>query len=281
MDPVKTENRGLLKLVESFISYVAPLRIGLVLAANSSTSANGLNDPGVALLCSYNYISQTKSPSTALNFLITVLGSTEEGVDDVTVEDVKTQLKKQFGEDAIDDVLGDDSDYDFGRQLSQDFVQRSGLRSLPQAMLNGIPLPAHHVNVDDFEEAVLQEVMSQTPGFQKAVYRGKLSDADDVIEYLMNQPNVMPRLNQRILDKEGAFYLDMSGTASSTTDLQKLMKVSPRDMTATAVENMKYFTVPRKGNKKYNTMTYWVVGDLECPKARELLLAALEHLVSV
>lgn len=190
------------------------------------------------------------------------------------------QLKKQYGEEVMEDVLGEDSDFDFGRQLSQDFVQRCGFRTFPQALLNGIPLPQNHINVDDFEEAVLQEVMSQTPGFQKAVYRGKLNDPDDVMEYLMNQPNVMPRLNSRILDKEGALHLDMSGSASSTTDLQNLMKISPRDMTATAAENMKYFTMPRKGNKRHNSMTYWIVGDLECPKARQLLLAALEHLVS-
>lgn len=176
-------------------------------------------------------------------------------------------------------MLGEDSIYDFGRQLSSDFIERSGLRSLPQAMLNGVPLPSRHMNVDDFEEAVLQEVMHQNPVFQKAVYRGKLSDSDDVIDYIMNQPNVMPRLNQRILNKDSGFYLDMSGTASSMVSVKDLLKLSPRDMTATAVENLKYFTLPRKG-KGHHSMTYWVIGDLDCPKSRDLLLAALEHLVS-
>lgn len=146
-------------------------------------------------------------------------------------------------------------------------------------MLNGILLPAAHINTDDFEEAVLQEIMTQTPLLQKAIYRGKLTDSDDVVDYLMNQPNVMPRLNQRILSKDGSVYLDMSGRASSSMSVENLQKLSPRDMTATAVENFKYFTVARKGNKQHS-MSYWIVGDLECGKARQLLLSALEHLVS-
>lgn len=177
-------------------------------------------------------------------------------------------------------MLSEDSDYDFGRQLSHDFVQRSGVRSLPQAMLNGVLLPANRVNVDDFEETVLQEVMNQTPLFQKAVYRGRLTDTDDVVDYLMNQPNVMPRLNQRILGKESAFYLDMSGSPSSSMDVHSLQRLSPRDMTATALENFKYFRVARKSDQ-HHSMTYWIVGDLKAAESRELLLAALEHLVSV
>lgn len=194
------------------------------------------------------------------------------------MEDVKTQLKNQHG-DVISEVLGEDSDYDFGRQLSADFLERAGVRTLPQALMNGVPLPDNHMNVDDFEEAVLQEVMTQTPLFQKAVYRGKLSDSDDIVDYIMNQPNVMPRLNQRILSKDGSFYLDMTGKAESMVNVQSLLKLSPRDMTATAVENVRYFTLPRKG-KKYNSLTYWIVGDLEDKQTRELLLAALSHLVS-
>lgn len=198
--------------------------------------------------------------------------------EELTVDDVKAQIKRQFG-DVVGEVLGEDSDYDFGRQLSYDFIQRVGVRTLPQAMLNGILLPAAHINTDDFEEAVLQEVMNQTPLFQKAVYRGKLTDTDDVVDYMMNQPNVMPRLNERILNKESSFYLDMSGTGSSSMSVQSLQQLSPRDMTATAIENFKYFTAPRKSHK-HHSMTYWVVGDLECKKSRELLLNALEHLVS-
>lgn len=109
----------------------------------------------------------------------------------VTVDDVKAQLKKDIAD--IEEVLGSYSDYDFGRQLSHDFIQRLGRNNLPQALINGIPLATNQINADDFEEAVLSEVMTQTQAFQRAVYRGKLTDVDDVVDYMMSQPNVMPR----------------------------------------------------------------------------------------
>jgi hypothetical protein len=36
---------------------------------------------------------------------------------------------------------------------------------------------------------------------------------DDVLDYLMKQPNIMPRLNDRILGKESAVYIDLNGDA--------------------------------------------------------------------
>lgn len=195
------------------------------------------------------------------------------------MDDVKSYLRRKFDDDPTD-ILGEDSDYDFGRKLSEDFIQRTGLKSLPQALLNGIPMPSSQINVEDFEEAVLQEVMSQTPTFQKAVYRGKLQEKDDVFDYIMTQPNVMPRLNERILNKDNTVTLDMSGKPTSTMDVKSLLKLSPRDMTATALENLKYFTVPRK-HEKFYSITYWIIGDLNEKRVKDLLLAALEHLVSL
>lgn len=65
--------------------------------------------------------------------------------------------------------------------------------SLLQALLNGIPISEKHLNAEDFEEAVLSEIMNQTPVFQKAVYKGEFTDGDNALDFVMNQPNVMPR----------------------------------------------------------------------------------------
>lgn len=64
---------------------------------------------------------------------------------------------------------------------------------LLQALLNGIPISEKHLNAEDFEEAVLSEIMNQTPVFQKAVYKGDFTEGDNALDYIMNQPNVMPR----------------------------------------------------------------------------------------
>jgi hypothetical protein len=59
--------------------------------------------------------------------------------------------------------------------------------------MNGIPLPETSLTAEDFEEAILTEIIRQTPKFQKAVYKGELTDSMDVAEYVMTRPNVMPR----------------------------------------------------------------------------------------
>lgn len=72
IDPTKPDTRGLLKLLESFLTHTAPLRVGLVFSVNSSLTTTGLDDAGVGLLCAFNYVSQKKNSITALNFLISV-----------------------------------------------------------------------------------------------------------------------------------------------------------------------------------------------------------------
>ncbi|CAG9768969.1 unnamed protein product [Ceutorhynchus assimilis] len=269
IDPTDPTIRPLLKIVESFVVHATPIRTGLVFKVESSKSVTGLENAGVAMLCAYNYVQQLKDGPTAFAFLRTVMGSSDG--EKVTVDDVARELRSQFNEDP-QDILGDDSDYDFGRQLSQDFIERIGSTTFPQALMNGIPLPQDKINIEDFEEVVLQEVMSQTAQFQKAVYRGKLTDSQNVIDYIMDQPNVMPRLNDRILNKEKSFYLEMSGKTASSNNMQTVLQQSVQD-------HVKYFTVPKKGTQ-YHSITYWIVADLECPKGRKLLLDALEHLKS-
>lgn len=277
IDPTEPRTRDLVKLLESFVVHTAPLRVGILFATDPDKNLTGLNDAGVAMQCAFNFISQKKSPLDALSFVKTVLGEAKEVVK---VDDVKKELKDQFGEEYLE-VLGEDSDYDFGRQLALDFIERTGQKVLPQALINGIPLPSTQLTVDEFEEAVLQEVMSHTTTLQKAVYRGKLANEDDVVDYLMSQPNVMPRLNERVLNKDQSTYLDLTGTPTTSMDVETLSKLSPRDMTATAIENVKYFHAATKKGKALHTMTYWVVGDLKYLETRELLLAALEHAVSL
>ena len=67
--------------------------------------------------------------------------------------------------------------------------------------MNGVPLDKKHLNGEDFEEGLLTELMKETQMIQKEVYRGRLSDGVDVLDWLMSRENIMPRLNQRILNR--------------------------------------------------------------------------------
>jgi UDP-glucose:glycoprotein glucosyltransferase len=73
IEPSSVEARPLLKLAESFLIHQAPLRIGLVLAVNSSAEATGKTDPGVALLEAYNYAAENNNAQQGLSLITDVI----------------------------------------------------------------------------------------------------------------------------------------------------------------------------------------------------------------
>lgn len=197
-------------------------------------------------------------------------------------------MKKSFTKlklDDIDEIIGEDSDFDYGRQLSQEFVGRLGLKTIPQALLNGVLLPQNTLNSDDFEETILTEIMQQTPIIQKAVYKGDLNDGEPVIDFLMKQPHVMPRLNQRILSVDDPLFLDVSGNAFvNLEDVSALGQLSNADLTATLMANLKYFggkqTYEKFMGHRMHFNSFWIIADLSQPSGRQLLRNALKFMVS-
>lgn len=191
-DPASKNTWPLLKLTDSFLNHQSPIRAGIVFNV-SPKPAIGLKDASVALLNAYNYIvEQTSKPLTAFGFIINLYTSVTEDRD-VIVDDVLNEFKKLYPKAPIDDIFGEDSDYDTARILAKEYVAKTGFRKLPQVLLNGVPIQEKSLVEEDFEEAVLVELVSQTQTLQKAVYKRELTDADNVVDWLMSQPNVMPR----------------------------------------------------------------------------------------
>lgn len=62
----------------------------------------------------------------------------------------------------------------FGRTLALQenyaFLERTGLGSVPQVLLNGVPLKRNDLSVDSFEETVVGSILKLTPQIQKDVY---------------------------------------------------------------------------------------------------------------
>lgn len=283
-NPALPDARGLIKLAESFVVHSAPLRLGLVF--DTSSNKDKFEDVYRSINCAFNYVTQQNSLRSALNFL-TELFSTVDSKADLTVADIQKQLKKTFKlkTDQIDDILGEDSDFDYGRSLANEFVNRLGSDELPIALLNGVPLKLATQGTDDFEESVLTEIMQQTPNLQKAIYRGELDDSMQVIDYLMTQTHVMPRLKKRILETQNEKYLDLTGQPFlDLKDVSALNELSHSDMIATLVANLKYFrdksSAERFMGQKIHFITIWIVGDLNTKSTKQNLLNALEFVKS-
>uniref|UniRef100_A0A336KG93 CSON010503 protein n=1 Tax=Culicoides sonorensis TaxID=179676 RepID=A0A336KG93_CULSO len=285
LDPLKSESRDLIKLAESFVSHAAPVRLGVVLANSNENYSDNLYQ---SIMCAFNYITQKKSALEGLGYLLKVLDDVNLK-NDISKHQIDSQFKRIFPKlstEQLNVILGEDSDFDYGRQLTKEFIDRLASKKLPQALINGVPLPASSLNINDFEEAVLTEIMQITPTIQKAVYRGELDDSMIVIDYFMSQPHVMPRLNERILSSKDQMYLEMSGNPyNDLENVHALSQLSNNEMTATLMANLKYF-VTKSGTEKYlsNDKLYfhslWIVGDLNSEVSSTMLKNALKFMKS-
>ncbi|XP_050543404.1 UDP-glucose:glycoprotein glucosyltransferase [Daktulosphaira vitifoliae] len=258
-NPASRNSWSLLKLSDSFLGHLSPLRIGIVFDV-SPKPITGLTSASVALLNAYNYIvEQTSKPSVAFSFITNVYTTIKEDRD-VIVTDVLSEFKKLYPKAVIDDIFGEDSDYDTARMLAKEYIGKIGFRKLPQVLLNGVPLQEKSLVEEDFEEAVLVELVQQTQILQKAVYKRELTDADSVVDWLMSQPNVMPRLNSRILNPDSTKTLQLANFQGSISD------------------TILYFSFSKKIT--IYPITHWIVGDFSNVSAIKLIINVYEHLKS-
>ncbi|KAL7645301.1 UNVERIFIED_CONTAM: hypothetical protein RMT77_003687 [Armadillidium vulgare] len=279
-DPSKKDAAEIFKLIDAFLSNTSPIRFGIVFAVNSDKKVTGYDDAGVAILSAFNYVVQSfedneNANHKGLQFLIDLYATV---TDDVTVDDVTGFFRKRYKSEDLDDVFGFDSDFDVGRQLARMFVDKGGFRSFPQALMNGVPLPEKYLTVDDFEEIILMEVMKNTQMLQRAVFKGEIDDGKDVIDWLMSMPNIMPRLNDRILSNKHSKFLDMSEKYESS-----LQKFEPDDfaalsipqMTAVIANSCRY--IAYKNDDTLRPLSVWVFADFETEQGRAVLLEAIKY----
>ncbi|CAG0925420.1 unnamed protein product, partial [Notodromas monacha] len=192
------------------------------------------------------------------------------GADPVTPEIVREVMKRLRPKDNLDEIFGADSTYDYGRQLARDFISRTGLERLPQVLMNGIPLEQKHLNADGFEEGAIMALSSQMNVLQQAVYDGSLTDSDNVLDFLMRQPNVMPRLNNRILtgDNDEVKYVDASSLFSDPKD---------DDLTQKVFSNFPYFS-SKSGSMGTKPVTVWLAVDVNNRQGLGIVRAAASHI---
>lgn len=169
INPGKVEEcQDILRLAESFHVHKLPIRIGLVFITTNDTDSHGLTDPSIAAYNAFRFIQQRKSPQNALSFLTDVYAKVKE--DGLTSELIISFFKEKFPQEIEEAVFGAESVYADGRSDGRRFVERLNIASTPLALLNGVPLDSSKLNLDEFENEVLQSLV--------AVYSGGQAVAD-------------------------------------------------------------------------------------------------------
>jgi UDP-glucose:glycoprotein glucosyltransferase len=137
-----------------------------------------------------------------------------------------------------------------------EYYKKVGLKKLPQVFVNGFPLSENDMEADVFEESIITKIMHLTQEIQMAVYRNQIHDSTDLLDYLMNKEQIMPRLNPRVLTSNRD-YLEINQMNQQSQDF---------------VKQIKYI----KSDEQFNALTLWLVCDPDTEKGRQLLYDAID-----
>uniref|UniRef100_A0A8C2XFT3 UDP-glucose ceramide glucosyltransferase-like 1 n=1 Tax=Cyclopterus lumpus TaxID=8103 RepID=A0A8C2XFT3_CYCLU len=263
LDPVREESVELVKLAELFYKHKIPLRIGFVFVVDTKEEIDGFSDAGVGFFRLLNYIADEYDLSQAL---MSMLYNQVEGGETLSVDTISAYLKRKFPKAKAERILGVESEYDDKRQDGALFYKKSGLGSLPLALFNGVPLSPDEMDPDELETLILQRIMDTTTTFQRAVFMGQLTEDSNVVDHLMEQANVVPRMNPLILSTDRK-YLDFTskpGDHLKLSIIDSLVQQSHCSHTFLDEDGM-------------SAVTMWIAGDFETVSGRKLLLGALKR----
>ncbi|XP_037343101.2 UDP-glucose:glycoprotein glucosyltransferase 1 isoform X1 [Pungitius pungitius] len=283
LDPRQENAVELLSVAEMFYANNIPLRIGLVFVVSDEDDIDGMQDAGVALARAYNYISDEVDSQSAFEAVISIFNRVPVG-GKLSVGDVVKVLEKRFPYVEVSSVLGADSSYDSNRKEGGAYYKQTGVGPLPVVMYNGIPYQREQLDPDELETVTMQKILETTSFYQRAVYLGELATDHDVVDFIMNQPNVVPRINPRVLSTSRT-YLDLSDTNNYfIDDYARFSTLDTKEKNTAVANSMNYMT--KKGMTTTNRhddgyirpVTFWVVGDFDHPSGRQLLYDAIRHM---
>lgn len=275
LDPVREESVELVKLAELFYKHKIPLRIGFVFVVNTKDEIDGFSDAGVGFFRLLNYIADEYDLSQALMSMVSLYNKVDVG-ETLSVDTISAYLKRKFPKANAERILGVESEYDDKRKDGALFYKKSGLGALPLALFNGVALSPDEMDPDELETILLQRIMDTTTAFQRAVFMAQLTEGSDVVDYLMEQANVVPRMNPLILSTDRK-YLDFTAkpVVDDWEDTTMFSFFDSRDKTAVMTKRMKYFT--NNDDDGMSAVTMWIVGDFEKVSGRKLLHSALKR----
>uniref|UniRef100_A0A2K5JD34 UDP-glucose glycoprotein glucosyltransferase 1 n=1 Tax=Colobus angolensis palliatus TaxID=336983 RepID=A0A2K5JD34_COLAP len=282
VDPAHETTAELINVAEMFLSNHIPLRIGFIFVVNDSEDIDGMQDAGVAVLRAYNYVAREVDDYHAFQTLTQIYNKVRTG-EKVEVEHVVSVLEKKYPYVKVNSILGIDSAYDQNRKEARGYYEQTGVGPLPVVLFNGMPFEREQLDPDELETITMHKILETTTFFQRAVYLGEVPPDQDVVEYIMNQPNVVPRINSRILTAERD-YLDL--TASNNffvDDYARFTILDSPGKTAAVANSMNYLTKKGMSSKEIyddsfiRPVTFWIVGDFDSPSGRQLLYDAIKH----
>ncbi|CAB1327916.1 unnamed protein product [Coregonus sp. 'balchen'] len=238
LDPTHESSAELLNVAEMFYSNNIPLR-------------------------AFNYITEELDAPAAFDTIISMFNRVPSG-GKLSVGDVVKVLEKKFPYVEVSSILGPDSTYDDNRKEGRGYYLQTGVGPLPVVMFNGMPYQREQLDPEELETVTMHKILETTSFYQRAVYLGELATDQDVVDFMMTQPNVVPRINPRILSTART-YLDLSNTNNHFIDeYARFLLLDTREKSTAVANSMNYMTKKGKAPKDHHDdgyirpVTFWV-----------------------
>ncbi|XP_063281811.1 UDP-glucose:glycoprotein glucosyltransferase 2 [Pelobates fuscus] len=276
VDPVQDYAADYMKLAELFYQHNVPLRIGFVFAIDSQEDSVTYSEAGPALWRAFNYAAEESDMARAFSFLISIYNKLDDG-ETLTLDIVRSAIRYEFPRANINQILDGQSEYNHRLTAGATFYKKSGLGPLPQVLFNGVPFNNEEMDVEEMETVILQKIIDATGFFQRAVFMGLLSDHADVVDFIMDQPNVVTRISPTILTSEKTFLNFISKSVTYTLhEYDTFSYLDSQDKSAVIADNMKYVT--KEDEDVIHAVTIWIIADFDKPAGRQLLAKAVKHM---
>jgi len=229
------------------------------------------NKAAVQMIRAYSYIKDTDGTPDAFAFLKKLAKS---GNKTVTTKKIKTEFVKQYGETEWAELRKGKTKAKHDKLLwnSEKALNNFGIgkMSSPLLFLNGnnADVKPEEVNPINLENILTQFMMDGLPTIQRGLYYGELPQTGDVLDFLMTQPSVVKRLNDRVTTLDGP-VLDFAGVATDEIPTH----VPTTALAATVAASLGY----HEFSKKAKAVTFWVVADFDTPQGQQLAFEALRR----
>ncbi|CAK9292983.1 unnamed protein product [Gordionus sp. m RMFG-2023] len=292
---IDLETLKLLKEFQKFHKNNQPFHLGIVLVYEDLDSNGNINDnpkynnASLLLHSAFNYAYiNGKKKIEALDLLIQILDHAiietgpSKNYDKYSVisDAVCSSISTKYGLTRDDCLkLSSNSKYNHDIDTGREYYENSGLEQLPQVLFNGVPMTKQQIDNTLFEKEITNLVTKAYYTYYEAYFNNVINDRTDIIDYLNQRSNVLPRINKNILSIT-AKYLDFR-ILNYTTDLKTLRydddSITPY-LPHIVSEDLVYLY--KKTDSSVKPITIWLITDLDSFTGKKLILSTLKFLKS-
>ncbi|XP_075241125.1 UDP-glucose:glycoprotein glucosyltransferase 1-like [Convolutriloba macropyga] len=263
INPADVASKPYVVTAQYLLTNSVPSRIGFVFIRDENDEMNVLLNRIVG------YFFYENVPKDSLVFLKSVYAAIQAG-ETINEDLLKQKFEEKFSNYLNFEAIIADEAYDKYSVFGSEYYAKSGLGDLPVVLYNGKPIKVSHV--DNLDELIISDIYSGTFFWQKVVWEGDVDDDTDLLDFAMEQSHVMPRLNERVLNKDLSRYLEYARYRENTP----FPSMNHAQMTEFISTQILY--IAKKNPEFDKGVTLWVAASLEEPKGRALAYQALKYL---